>query len=235
MDVCGFFLLRVYNNILVFLQILATSFEHHHHSGGNKIAISPDHTVTIASSGNSNAWSLWTLSESSCLLVFTTPLVAGPFMSLGHSLAIYCELILRSLCLQKHMVLVASQKFMQKGKESVIVWWSSSNHLPWIKNKFLNSFYHRMRMTLLGFYFINLQLETDFWLGSPGESSGWNQIFSEFWLSFFSMYLVNENLCHFDIRLCDFCNNCKIEKTELEDIRNMNHKIYSGKQSNQGP
>jgi len=47
------------------LRILATSFEQHQHPSGT-IAISPDTTVTIAASGNSNAWSLRTLSESRC-------------------------------------------------------------------------------------------------------------------------------------------------------------------------
>ena len=90
---------------------MATSFEQHHHPHTRSSTPTP-----------TGRWSLWTLSETTCLLVFTGPLIAGPLMSLGHSLVIYFELILRTLSLQKHMVLVASQNLVQKSLLSLLIW-----------------------------------------------------------------------------------------------------------------
>ena len=82
-------------------QILATSFEQHQHQ-------LEDGT--------------WKLSEASCLLLFTFPLVVGPLISQTHSLAIYAELILRCYNLQKHLLLLASQKLLQRGLGLLMFW-----------------------------------------------------------------------------------------------------------------
>ena len=84
------------------MQILATSFDHHHHQNSIK-----------------NGY----FSESACLLLFTTPLIAGPLMSLTHSIALYCELILRSVALiHKHFILMASHKLIKNGLWALFLW-----------------------------------------------------------------------------------------------------------------
>ncbi len=55
-------------------------------------------------------------------MVFTTPLIAGPYMSLSHSIALYLELLLRSLNLQRHMVLVTHHKLLQKALACLLLW-----------------------------------------------------------------------------------------------------------------
>ena len=87
------------NNFFIF-QILASSFEQHQHQ---------------LEEG-------WNLSEASCLLLFTFPLVVGPLISQTHSLAIYAELILRCYNLQKHLLLLASQKLLQRGLGLLMFW-----------------------------------------------------------------------------------------------------------------
>lgn len=83
------------------LKILASSFEQHQHQ---------------LEEGT------WNLSEASCLLLFTFPLVVGPLISQTHSLAIYAELILRCYNLQKHLLLLASQKLLQRGLGLLMFW-----------------------------------------------------------------------------------------------------------------
>ena len=97
-----FFVLQYSNltNNFFILQILASSFEQHQHQ---------------LEEG-------WNLSEASCLLLFTFPLVVGPLISQTHSLAIYAELILRCYNLQKHLLLLASQKLLQRGLGLLMFW-----------------------------------------------------------------------------------------------------------------
>ena len=61
-----------------------------------------------------NQVQMWT-STSSCFIFFTLPLVAGPLAILGHTLGIYAELLLRSWCLAKHALLMASPKSLIRG------------------------------------------------------------------------------------------------------------------------
>ena len=98
----GFASLARFNNMINSLkfQILALSFDHH---------------------PLSRNWAFFQ-SETSCFVAFTGPLVAWPLLSLSHSLATYCELILRSLSLQKHSVLSASSKLVTKGLFLIAAW-----------------------------------------------------------------------------------------------------------------
>ena len=58
-------------------------------------------------------WSSLLSSERGCLLIFTIPIVAGPLTSMAHTVAIYFDLILRSLSPRNHAVLAASPKCLQ--------------------------------------------------------------------------------------------------------------------------
>ena len=62
---------------------------------------------------------IWT-SASTCFLFFTLPLVTGPLAVLGHTLAIYMELLLRSWSLAKHSIILASTKTLIHGLHVLI-------------------------------------------------------------------------------------------------------------------
>jgi len=68
-----------------------------------------------------NQVQMWT-STSSCFIFFTLPLVAGPLAILGHTLGIYAELLLRSWCLAKHALLMASPKSLIRGLQILMAW-----------------------------------------------------------------------------------------------------------------
>ena len=66
-------------------------------------------------------WTNVLMSEKGCLLAFTVPIVAGPLMSMGHTAAIYFDLILRSLSPRNHAVLSASSKWLWWGLRGLII------------------------------------------------------------------------------------------------------------------
>ena len=88
--------------LFIHFQILAMSF------GGHKSLLEMKAEPQI-----------WT-SASTCFLFFTLPLVTGPLAVLGHTLAIYMELLLRSWSLAKHSIILASTKTLIHGLHVLI-------------------------------------------------------------------------------------------------------------------
>ena len=93
---------KEFQNFFIHFQILAMSF------GGHKSLLEMKAEPQI-----------WT-SASTCFLFFTLPLVTGPLAVLGHTLAIYMELLLRSWSLAKHSIILASTKTLIHGLHVLI-------------------------------------------------------------------------------------------------------------------